>query len=160
MAVPAAVEAVALSLPARGSDRAGATHHREARLGAQPVQILPRGDHQFASVLDSHAFELKQIGRELLDQRTDEPVQLGDLVVQVQDPAGEVLQRELGGDHGVAVSHGVRSPGRAGAKALHAGEVADRVAHLLGCSDDRVVELLQGRTTALHRRLSGRAQHP
>ena len=30
----------------------------------------------------------------------------------------------------------------------------------LGCSDDRVVKLLQGRTTALHRRLSGRAQHP
>ena len=33
------------------------------------------------------------------------------------------------------------------------------VAHFLRCGDDRVVELLQGRTAALHRGLSSRAQH-
>ena len=101
-----------------------------------------------------------RLGGELLDERGDEPVEFGDFVVEVQDPAGEVFQREFGGDHRVAVSDDVRSPSRAGAKALHAGEVADLVAHLLRCGDDGVVELLQRRTAALDGGLSRGAQHP
>ena len=160
MAVPAAVEAMALGFPARCRDRAGAAHHREARLGAQPVRVLACGDHQLARIGDPHPFELEQIGGELFDERNDESVELGDLVIEVQDSAREGLQGELGRDHRVSVSHGVRPPGRTGAQALHAGEVADLVAHLFRCGDDRVVELLQCRTAALYRRLASRAQHP
>ena len=101
-----------------------------------------------------------RLGGELLDEWADEPVELGDFVVEVQDSPGEVFERELGGDGRVAVPDGVRSPARAGAKALHTGGVADLVAHVLRCGDDGVVELLQRRTTALDGGLSRGAQHP
>ena len=44
------------------------------------------------------------MGGEFLDERGDEPVEFGDFVVEVQDPAGEVFEREFGGEHRVAVS--------------------------------------------------------
>ena len=47
---------------------ADAAHHGEARLGAEPIRVIPNGDHYCACVLGAHAFELKQTGGELLDQ--------------------------------------------------------------------------------------------
>ena len=160
MAVAAAVETVALRLPTRCGDRADAAHHGEARLGAEPIRVIPDGDHDCARVLGAYTFELEQIGGELLDQGDDVPVEFGDLVVEVEDSAGEVFQGELGRDHRVSIADRVRPPGRTGTQALHAGEVADLVTHFLRCGDDGVVELLQGRTAALDRRLSRRSQHP
>ena len=75
MAVASAVETVALRLPTRCGDRADAAHHGEARLGAEPIRVIPNGDHYCACVLGAHAFELKQTGGELLDQGDDEPVE-------------------------------------------------------------------------------------
>ena len=77
MAVASAVETVALRLPTRCGDRADAAHHGEARLGAEPIRVIPNGDHYCACVLGAHAFELKQTGGELLDQGDDEPVEFG-----------------------------------------------------------------------------------
>ena len=96
LAVAAAVETVALRLPTRCGDRADAAHHGEARLGAEPIRVIPNGDHDCARVLGAYTFELEQIGGELLDQGNDEPVELGDLVIEVEDSAGEVFQGELG----------------------------------------------------------------
>ncbi len=70
LAVASAVETVALRLPTRCGDRADAAHHGEARLGAEPIRVIPNGDHYCACVLGAHAFELKQTGGELLDHRT------------------------------------------------------------------------------------------
>ena len=89
LAVASAVETVALRLPTRCGDRADAAHHGEARLGAEPIRVIPNGDHYCACVLGAHAFELKQTGGELLDQGDDEPVEFSDLVVDVEDSAGE-----------------------------------------------------------------------
>ena len=74
--------------------RADAAHHGEARLGAEPIRVIPNGDHYCACVLGAHAFELA-------DWRAprpgdDEPVEFSDLVVDVEDSAGEGLQGELG----------------------------------------------------------------
>ena len=77
MAVASAVETVALRLPTRCGDRADAAHHGEARLGAEPIRVIPNGDHYCACVLGAHAFELEQTGGELLDQGDDEPVEFG-----------------------------------------------------------------------------------
>ena len=88
LAVTAAVETVALRLPTRCGDRADAAHHGEARLGAEPVRVIPNGDHDCACVLGAHAFEFEQTGGELLDQGDDEPVEFSDLVVDVEDSAG------------------------------------------------------------------------
>ena len=160
MAVAATVETVALRLPTRCGDRADAAHHGEARLGAEPVRVIPNGDHDCACVFGAHAFEFEQTGRELLDQWNNEAVELGDLVIEIEDSASEILQGELGRDHRVSISDRVRPPGRTGTQASHAGEVADLVTHFLRRGDDGVVELLQGRTAALDRRLSRRSQHP
>jgi len=91
LAIPAAIETVASRLAARGGQWAISAQHREARFGAQPVGILARGDQQLARTGGSHAFELEQIAREFLDERSDEAVEFGDLVVEVQDSAGEGL---------------------------------------------------------------------
>ena len=88
------------------------------------------------------------------------PVEFSDLVVDVEDSAGEGLQGELGRDHRVSIADRVRPPGRTGTQALHAGEVADLVTHFLRCGNDGVVELLQGRAAALDCRLSRCSQHP
>ena len=64
-------------------------------------------------------------------QGDDEPVEFSDLVVDVEDSAGEGLQGELGRDHRVSIADRVRPPGRTGTQALHAGEVADLVTHFL-----------------------------
>ena len=133
----------------------GQTPHIMAKLasGAEPIRVIPNGDHYCACVLGAHAFELKQTGGELLDQGDDEPVEFSDLVVDVEDSAGEGLQGELGRDHRVSIADRVRPPGRTGTQALHAGEVADLVTHFLRCGNDGVVELLQGRAAALDCRL-------
>ena len=146
--------------PLDAGDRADAAHHGEARLGAEPIRVIPNGDHYCACVLGAHAFELKQTGGELLDQGDDEPVEFSDLVVDVEDSAGEGLQGELGRDHRVSIADRVQPPGRTGTQALHAGEVADLVTHFLRCGNDGVVELLQGRAAALDCRLSRCSQHP
>ena len=87
-------------------------------------------------------------------------VERGDLLVEGQYPAGEGLQRELGGNRRIPVSRGIRPPGRTDAQAAHAGEVADPVPHLVRRGDDGVVELLQSGPAGLDRSLSSRAQHP
>ena len=66
LVVPTAIEAMTLRFSARCGQRAGAGQHREARLGAQPVGILARRDHQLGRAGDAHAFESEQIGSELL----------------------------------------------------------------------------------------------
>ncbi len=164
LAVPPAVEAMALRLPARCGQRGGTAQHRGARLGARSAGILAGGDHQLARAGDAHAFEREQIGSELLDERSDVTLERGDLLVEGQDPAGEGPQREPGGNRRVPVSRGIRPPGRTGAQAAHAGEVADPVAdpvaHLGRRGDDGVVELLQGGVAGLDRGLASCAQHP
>ena len=95
LAVAATVETVALRLPTRCGDRADAAHHGEARLGVEPVRVIPNGDHDCACVFGAHAFEFEQTGRELLDQWNDEAVELGDLVIEIEDSASEVFQGEL-----------------------------------------------------------------
>ena len=160
MAVASAVETVALRLPTRCGDRADAAHHGEARLGAEPIRVIPNGDHYCACVLGAHAFELKQTGGELLDQGDDEPVEFSDLVVDVigfcgRGTSGRAWSRPPGLDSRPCPAS---RPHRY--EALHAGEVADLVTHFLRCGNDGVVELLQGRAAALDCRLSRRSQHP
>ena len=98
--------------PLDAGDRADAAHHGEARLGAEPIWVIPNGDHYCACVFGTHAFELKQIGASSSDQGNDEPVEFGDLVVEVEDSAGEVFQGELGRDHRVSIADRVRPPCR------------------------------------------------
>ena len=90
----------------------------------------------------------------------DELVEVGNLVVELQDAAGQRFQRDPGGDHGVAEAGGVGPPGGAGADELHAGQVADLVAELLGRRDDLVAQQLQRDPAALDRGGAGQPQHP
>ena len=94
-----------------------------------------------------------------LNERHDEPVEFGDFVVEVKDSASEGFQGDSSRDHRFSIPHGIGPRSCAGTKPLHACEVADLVAHFLRCGDDRIVELLQGRAPAFHRRLSRCAKY-
>jgi len=82
----------------------------------------------------------QQLRGEFGDQRVDELVQGGDLVVGLQDAPGQGLQGDAGGHHRVAEADGVGKPGSAGAQQLHTGEVAGLVTQFLGRGDDVVAQ--------------------
>ena len=102
MAVPAAIEAVTFGFPAREAG-IGQTPRimAKARLGTQAFRILSHGDHHRARIFGTYAFEVEQIGGELLDQWDDEAVEFSDLVVEVHDSASEGFQVK-----GASLRHG------------------------------------------------------
>ena len=155
LAVPARLRRWRCVLPLEAGS--GRPHSIAKSLRAQPVGIPPAVTRSSALAVPTPS-SLTRSGA--VPRCGAMAVEFGDLVVEVQDSAGEGLQREPGRDRRIPVSGGVRPPGRADAQAPHAGEVADLVAHLVRRGDDRVVELLQGRPAALDRGLASRAQHP
>ena len=47
------------------------------------------GDQELAGVVGADAFKLEQARRELVDERLDEVVEFGDLVVELKQPGGQ-----------------------------------------------------------------------
>src|SRR5512132_4394012 len=160
LAVAAPVEPVALGLAGGGGQWRGGAEHRDGGFAAQPLGVVAGGDQQLPGGLHADPGRGHQLRGELADQGGDELVEVGDLVVELQDAAGQRFQRDPGGDHGVAEPGGVGPPGGAGADELHAGEVADLVAQLLGRRDNVVAQQLQRGPAALDRGGAGQPQYP
>lgn len=74
-----------------------------------------------AGDLDADAGTLEQLGSKLAHERLGELVEEGDLVIELEDPAGQGLQGDPGRTARVPEAGRVRAPRGAGADELHAG---------------------------------------
>lgn len=110
LSLAAAVEPVALRHAGARGERRDAAEHREAGLAAQPLGVVAGGDEQLAGDLDADPDLLEQSGVELTDELLDRLVQVCDLVVELDDPAGDALEREPGRDDRVCAGVGVWTP--------------------------------------------------
>ena len=156
LAVTAAVETVALGLPTRCGDRADAAHHGEARLGAEPIRVIPNVTAPAFSVptpSSSSRLGASSSTKGTMNRSSSAISSLRSRILRARD-FRESLVATTG-----SIADRVRPPGCTGTQALHAGEVADLVTHFLRCGIDGVVELLQGRA-ALDCRLSSAAGLP
>jgi hypothetical protein len=80
-----------------------------------------------------------------LHQRSDQLVELGDLVREVEDPPRQAAERDPGRGVGVAEGDRVRARRGQAADQLHAAATPELVPDRVGRGDDRVAQLLQRR---------------
>jgi hypothetical protein len=70
---------VAVGAPGRGREWGGAAEHRERRLRAQSLRVVPGGDQQLSRDVGADPEQSEQRGVDRGDQRADQDVELGDL---------------------------------------------------------------------------------
>lgn len=110
--------------------------------------------------LDADAGPLEQASAEVGDERFDEVVEVGDFVVEVEDPPGEGAHGDAGRGGGVVEVVVVGAPRGDGAHQLHPCQGPDHVADLVGRGDGVVAQQLQGLGSAAHSSGPGEAQDP
>src|SRR4029450_9253200 len=86
--VAAPVEAVALGLAGGGGQWGGGAQHREGGFAAQPLGVVAGGDQQLPGGLHADPGRGHELRGELADEGGDELVEVGDLVVEVENAAG------------------------------------------------------------------------
>src|SRR5262245_29419621 len=99
--VATAIEPVALRHAGTRGERRHAAEHREAGLAAQPLRVVTSGDEQLAGDLDADPDLVEQLRVELADELLDRLVQIRDLVVELDDPTSDALERDPGRYHGI-----------------------------------------------------------
>ena len=145
---------MARCLAGGGWDRAHAAECSEACFGMQALGVVAGGQEQLRGGRVADGVPCHEGGSQLIDDGGDHGIEVGDLVVQFEISASERLERDpIGRCHIAVVSH-VRPPGRQRPDELHAGQLAQRVAQLVGRADDRVVDHLQRDAPGGDRRLS------
>lgn len=159
MPVPAAIEPVTLVQARRGRQRRDTAELGEAGLAAQTGWVVPAGDQELGGVLDAEAERIQQAGGQFPDQRLDQVIEVGNLVIELEVAAGQGLQRDSGRGHRVAEGGWVGPPSRDGADQLHPGEVAQLVAPFLGSRDDLGAQHLQRGPAGLDRGGAGDSKH-
>ena len=87
LSVSPAIEPMALDVAARGRYWAGTTKHREPRFTPQAIGILAGGDKNLTGRFDPHPWQLGYRQSEPLDQWNYVAIEIGDLIVQIQNAA-------------------------------------------------------------------------
>ena len=142
--VAAAVQPMSLGLSAGGRVRAGAAHHGEVRFALQPFRVVTCRHDEGAGVLDTNAFQVDEaVPASSPTERLDHRVERGDLVAEAENAPCQRLECNARCDGGVPPSPHVWTGAGACPDQLHAGQMAQGLAHLVWRSQDGVAKLLE-----------------